>query len=66
MRKNFEVVSSSLFEVDPYHRSSHSANRDADVSPIDFKATRVSSEVDLRWYPREYFLKLTQNQKEEL
>ena len=36
------------------------------MSSIDFKGGRGSSEVDLWWYPREYFLKLSKDQIDEL
>ena len=59
MRKDFEAAASSLIEVDPYRRTSRGSGRNVYVSSIDFKAGRGSSGVDLRWHPREDYLKLS-------
>ena len=66
MREDFEAASSSLTEVDPYRRTSRSTGRNADVSSIEFKASRGSSGVDLRWHTKEDFIKISQEQKDEL
>jgi len=68
MRESFERAASALIEVDPYKRAQRPAptNRNANVSGIDFHAGRGNSGVDLRWHPRREFLKLPQNQKDEL
>ena len=66
MREDFEATSSSLIDVDPYHRSIRSAGRKADVSSFDFKAGRGSSGVDPRGHPKEDFIKLSKEQKDEL
>ena len=66
MREDFEAAASSLIEVDPYRRISRGTSRNSDVSSIDFKDGRGSSEVDLRWHPKEDVVKLSQEQKNEL
>ena len=53
MREDVETAASSLIEVDPYRRASGGTGRNFEVSPIDFKAGRRSSGVDLRWHPKE-------------
>ena len=56
VQEDFEAASSSLIEVDPYRRTTRGTGRNANVSSIDFKASRGSSGVDLRWHPREIVL----------
>ena len=63
---DFEAVSSSLIEFYPYLRSSSSTVRNANVFPIDFKAGRGSSGVNLRWNPDDDFRKFSKEQKDEL
>ena len=65
MREDFEKASSSLIEVDPYRRS-FKGGRNAQISGIDFSAGRGNSGVDLRWHPKKQFMKLNQDQKDEL
>ena len=59
MREDFEALSSSLIEVHPYRQSSRSTGLNANVSIVNFKTGRQSSGVELRWNPKEYFLKLS-------
>jgi hypothetical protein len=67
MRNDFEAASTSLIEVDPYRRSTRqNNNRDANVSAIDFGAGRGSTGVDLRFHPKDKFVALPQDQKDEL
>ena len=66
MRECFEAASISLIGFDTYHRSIRSAGHNANVSSIDFKAGRISSGIDLRMYPKEDFIKLSQEQRDEL
>ena len=66
MREDFEAAASSLIEVDPYRRKNRGIGRNADVSSIDFKTGRRSSGVDLRWHPKEEFVKLSPEQNDEL
>lgn len=66
MREDFEAAASFLIEVYPYRRTSRGSGRNADVLSIDFKAGRGLSGVDLRWHPREDYLKLSQDKKDEL
>ena len=69
MRNDFELAASALIEVDPYKRSQRqvpSNPRDANVSAIDFNAGRGDSGVDLRWHSKGDFMKLTQDQRDEL
>ena len=66
MQEDFEVSSSSLIEVDPYRRKNRGTGRNANVSSIDFKAGRELSGVDPRWHPKEDFVKLSQEQNDEL
>ena len=65
MRTDFEAAASSLIEVDPYRRTTRSG-RNAQISAIDFAAGRGKSGVDLRFHPREEFLQLPDDQKDEL
>ena len=65
MREDFETASSFLIEVDLYRRSSRGTGRNADVSSTDFKAGRISSGVDLQCHPKEYFVKISPEQKVE-
>ena len=54
-------------QVDPYRRSTRqNNNRDANVSAIDFGAGRGSTGVDLRFHPKDKFVALPQDQKDEL
>ena len=67
MRNNFEATLTSMIEVDPYHRSTCQNNdQDANISAIDFGAGRRSTGVDLRFHPKNKFVALPQNQKDEL
>ena len=67
MRNDFEGAASSMIEVDPYRRSTRSnKDRFANVSSIDFSAGRGSTGVDLRFHPKDKFLALPQDQKDEL
>lgn len=69
MRSQFEAASSHLIEVDPYKRiarSSQGGGGNARVSDTRFNAGRGRTGVDLRWYPRKEFLKLSNEQKDEL
>ena len=66
VRKDFEAASSSLIKGDSYRRSSYSSGRNTDVSSIDFNASRRSSGVELRWHPKEDFLKISKEQRYEL
>ena len=59
MREDFEDKSTSLIEVDPYRRSSHSASHNANVSSVDFKTGHGPSGVELRWHHKDDFLKLS-------
>merc|ERR1719203_2051318 len=54
VRQDFEAAASALIEVDSYRRSQRqpSANRQANVSAIDFNADHGATGADLRWYPR--------------
>ena len=52
--------------MDPYPRISRGTGSNADVSSIDFKASRGSSGVDLRWHPKEECVKLSQEKNNEL
>ena len=65
MRTDFEAAASSLIEVDPYRRTTR-PGRNAQISAIDFAAGRGKSGVDLRFHPREEFLQLPDDQKDEL
>ena len=65
-REDFEATHSSFAEADPYHRSIISPDWNANFSSINFKAGQGSSGVDLRFHPRKDFLKLTQNQRNDL
>ena len=67
MRHDFEGAASSIIEVDPYRRSTRSnKDRQANVSSLDFGAGRGSTGVDLRFHPKDKFLALPQEQKDEL
>ena len=67
MRNDFEAASTSLIEVDPYRRSTRqNHNRDANVSAVDFAASRGSTGVNLRFHPKDEFIALQQDQKDEL
>ena len=68
MRKDFELASSTLIEVDPYQRSNNRtpSKRGATVSSIDFNAGRGTSGVDLRWHHPKEFRALSNDQKDEL
>ena len=67
MRNDFEAASTSMIEVDPYRRSTRQNNdRDANISAIDFGAGRGSTGVDLRFHPKDKFVALPQDQKDEL
>ena len=69
MRQNFEAAAAHILEVDPYRKNSRQntggGNR-ANISDARFTAGRGDSGVDLRWYPRKEFIKLSQDQKDEL
>ena len=65
-RGDFKAVHSSLIEIDPYYRSICSAGSDANVSSIGFKDGRGSSGVDLLWHPKEDFIKLYKEKRDEL
>jgi hypothetical protein len=68
MRNDFEVAASALIEVDPYKRSQRMPGnpKEANVSGIDFNAGRGETGVDLRWHPKSEFMKLSQEQRNEL
>ena len=68
MRNDFELAASALIEVDPYKRSQKPipSPRNANISAIDFNAGRGDTGVDLRWHPKGEFMKLTQEQRDEL
>ena len=66
MRNDFEGAASSLIEVNPYRRTSRNSTRGANVSAIDYSAGWGKTGVDLRFYPKEKFLALPQDQQDEL
>lgn len=68
MRNDFESAASALIEVDPYKRSQRvpGTPKAANVSSIDFNAGRGDTGVDLRWHPKGEFMKLSQDQRDEL
>ena len=51
-REDFEAASSSLIKVDLYRRSSLSSGRNSDMSPVEFKAFRGHSGVELLYHTR--------------
>jgi len=56
MKEDFELASSVLIDVDPYHRSKRPSQgkSGAKISSIDFSTRRVKSGVDFRWHhPKE-------------
>ena len=56
-----------MIKVDSYRRSTRQNNdQDANISTIDFGAGRGSTGVDLRFYPKDKFVALPQDQKDEL
>ena len=69
MRNDFELAATALIEVDPYRSGAKSSGsgREATVSGIDFSAGRgPKTGVDLRWYSKEQFKKLSEDEKSEL
>ena len=60
MRNNFEGAASILIEIDPYHRSTRTNTRDANVSDIYCSAGRGNTVVDLRFHPKHNVLEFTQ------
>ena len=69
MRNDFEMAASALIEVDPYKRSQRVGGptpKAANISSIDFNAGRGDTGVDLRWHPKGEFMKLNQEQRDEL
>ena len=63
MREDVEAESSSLIEVDPYRRSRRSSDHNDVLSSIDFNTGRGSSGIDLRWHPKDYFVKLSKEKR---
>ena len=68
MREDFELVSSTLIEVDPYHRSQRSnlTKEESSFSFTDFSAGLGSTGVDLRCHCPKYFKALPVEQDDEL
>ena len=66
MRNDFELAASTLIEVDPFRRATRSNARSASISAIDFSAGRVTTGVDLRFYPHNKFKELPKEQQDEL
>lgn len=66
MRNDFESAVSSLIEVDSNRRYTRNPTRNANVSSKDFSAGRRTTGVDLRFYPKDKFFALPQEQQTEL
>ena len=68
MRSQFEVAASHLIEVDPYKRVArgNQGGGGAKVSDARFSAGRGKTGVDLRWHPLKEFMKLSNEQRDEL
>ena len=70
MRQNFEATATAIIEVDPYQQSQIApGTRGMNVSTaegIDFKDGCCSTGVDLRWHPKNDFLKFPDYQTDEL
>ena len=68
IRKDFELTSSTLIEVDPYCHSQRAPtqNSGANISDIDFSSGQGSSGVDLRWHHPKEFKALSANKNDKL
>ncbi len=69
LRRDFEGAANAMIEVDPYKKSQGAAakaQREAQISAIDYGAGRGSTGVDLRWHPKSEFKKLPKEQQKEL
>ena len=69
LRNDFEGAANALIEVDPFKKSQSAAakaQREAQISAIDYGAGRGATGVDLRWHPKSEFCKLTKEQQKEL
>ena len=67
MRKDFELASSALIEVDPYRRTkTQQPKATATISGVTYQGGRGQSGVDLRWHHPKEFKELPSDQKDEL